>query len=147
VSDGRRQSTIRKYDLAGTGDFKAGAESGPLVLVVDDDADITRFVSAVLGTKEIRTVAAYDAIQGFLVAQREQPGLVLVDWHMPAGGGPQLLRKLRDSPRTTAIPVYVITADAADSLPLAAQVLGARGVLHKPLDPDSLLALSMSFSG
>ncbi|MEO8140393.1 MAG: response regulator [Gemmatimonadota bacterium] len=138
----RRQSTQLKYELAGTGSFKAGAPPGVLALVVDDDADITRFVSGILATKEITTIAAYDAIQGFLVAQRQQPRVIMVDWHMPAGGGPQLLRKLRDNPRTSTIPVVVITADEAASLPLEAESLGARALLHKPLDPAALLALT-----
>jgi CheY-like chemotaxis protein len=142
VSQARRQSTQLKYELAGTGRFRAGSPPGVLALVVDDDADITRLVSGILATKEITTVAAYDAIQGFLVAQRQQPRVIMVDWHMPAGGGPQLLRKLRDNPRTAAIPVVVITADEAASLPLEAESLGARGLLHKPLDPAALLAMT-----
>lgn len=142
MSQVRRQSTQLRYELAGTGRFKAGAPPGVLALVVDDDVDITRFVSGILATKEIATIAAYDAIQGFLVAQRQQPRVIMVDWHMPAGGGAQLLRKLRDNPRTSAIPVLVITADEAASLPLEAESLGARGLLRKPLDPAALLAMT-----
>lgn len=137
-----RPTTQLKYQLAGTGTFKAGAPPTALVLIVDDDADMTRFVSTVLASGGIATVAAYDAIQGFLVAQRQLPKLIFVDWHMPAGGGPQVLRKLHDHPRTAAIPVYVITADGASEIPAEAAALGARGVLRKPLDPASLLALA-----
>jgi two-component system chemotaxis response regulator CheY len=136
-----------KYQLAGTGTFKAGAPPSALALIVDDDADMTRFVSAILSSGGIASIAAYDAIQGFLVAQRQMPKLILVDWHMPAGGGPQVLRKLRDHPRTAAIPVYVITADEADEIPAEAASLGAKGVLLKPLDPASLLALATSLVG
>ncbi len=139
------RSTIQlKYQLAGTGSFKAGAPAGPDVLVVDDDADMTRFVSGILTSRGLTTVAAYDAIQGLLVAQRQQPRLVLVDWHMPAGGGPQLLRKLRDNTRTTGIPVVVITADESDALPAEAAALGARAVLRKPLDAARLLEIAAS---
>jgi two-component system chemotaxis response regulator CheY len=136
-----------KYQLAGTGTFKAGAPPSALALIVDDDADMTRFVSAILSSGGIASIAAYDAIQGFLVAQRQMPKLILVDWHMPAGGGPQVLRKLRDHPRTAAIPVYVITADEAAEIPAEAASLGAKGVLLKPLDPASLLALATSLVG
>jgi two-component system chemotaxis response regulator CheY len=139
-----RPTSQLKYQLAGTGTFKAGAPPSALALVVDDDADMTRFVGAVLASRGIAAVAAYDAIQGFLVAQRQQPKLIFVDWHMPAGGGPQLLRKLRGNARTSAIPVYVITADESPSIPVEAESLGAHGVLRKPLDPAALLALTAS---
>jgi CheY-like chemotaxis protein len=46
------------------------------------------------------------------------PKLIIIDWHMPAGGGPQLLLKLRDKARTSRIPVYVITADDSPEIPL-----------------------------
>lgn len=137
-----RPTTQLKYQLAGTGTFKAGVPPSALALIVDDDADMTRFVGAVLSSRGIATVAAYDAIQGFLVAQRQQPKLIFVDWHMPAGGGQQLLRKLRDNARTSAIPVYVITADDAPGIPVEAESLGAKGVLRKPLEPAALLALT-----
>jgi two-component system, chemotaxis family, chemotaxis protein CheY len=142
-----RPTTQLKYQLAGTGTFKAGAPPAALVLVVDDDADMTRFVSAVLSSGGITAVAAYDAIQGFLVAQRQMPKLILVDWHMPAGGGPQVLRKLHDHPRTATIPVYVITADDSADIPAEAALLGAKGVLRKPLEPTTLLALATPLVG
>jgi two-component system chemotaxis response regulator CheY len=142
VSQEPRQTTQLKYELAGTGSFKAGAPPSALALIVDDDADITRFISAIFASRGIAAVAAYDAIQGFLVAQRQLPKLILVDWHMPAGGGPQMLRKLRDHPRTAAIPVYVITADERPEIPEEAASLGAKGVLRKPLDPAALLQLT-----
>jgi len=137
-----RPTTQLKYQLAGTFTFKVGAPPAALALVVDDDADITRFVGAVLSSRGITAVAAYDAIQGFLVAQRQSPKLILVDWHMPAGGGAQLLRKLRDNARTSGIPVYVITADDSPEVPAEAESLGAKGVLRKPLEPSALLALT-----
>lgn len=147
MTQGPHPTTPLRYERAGVGTFQAGAPKGALALVVDDDADITRLVSAILASKGLTTVAAYDAIQGFLVAQRQQPKLIFVDWHMPAGGGPQLLRKLRDNARTSAIPVFVITADAAPGIPLEAESLGAEAVIRKPLDPAALLAATAFLLG
>lgn len=115
------------------------AHSRTVVLVVDDDTDITRWASAVLGSRGITAISAYDASQGFLVAQRNTPSLILVDWHMPAGGGPQLLRTLREDPKTAQIPVIVVTADSAPNIRAEATALGAQLFLHKPLDPDALV--------
>ena len=139
MSEAPRKSLRLEYDLAGT--TKEGGEpvSGTVVLVVDDDTAVTRWASAVLGSRGIAAVAAYDPIQGFLVAQRQVPRLILVDWHMPAGGGPQLLRKLRDNPKTAQIPVIVVTADSAPNIREEAAALGAKHFLYKPLDPDRLV--------
>jgi len=141
-----RKSFQLKYQLAGTTGPGAPESPGqPVVLVVDDDSDITRYLSAVLGTRGLSTISAYDAIQGFMVAQRQSPKLVVVDWHMPAGGGPQLLRKLRDNPKTAPIPVIVVTADSAPNLRDEATALGARLFLHKPLDPDRVIEAIRQF--
>jgi len=140
MADQPRKSGQLRYDLAGTSPAGEG-EEGNCILVVDDDPDITRFVGAVLASRGISAISAYDPIQGFLVSQRRQPRLVLVDWHMPAGGGAQLLRKLRDNPKTATIPVVVVTGDAAPNLPAEAAQLGAKLFMHKPLDADRLVEL------
>jgi two-component system chemotaxis response regulator CheY len=145
MADAPRKSLQLKYDLAGTGPQQAADEPSRCILVVDDDAEITRFIGAVLGSRGIRTVSAYDAIQGFLVAQKQHPRLILVDWHMPAGGGAQLLRKLRDNQQTASIPVVVVTSDSAPNLREEAASLGAKFFLHKPLDPERLADLVAQF--
>jgi two-component system phosphate regulon response regulator PhoB len=143
VPDASRDIIQLKYQLAGTGTQRALSPHapqpmGPLVLVVDDDADMVRFIGAVLKGHGVETVAAFDAIQGFLVAQRQLPAAILVDWHMPAGGGPQLLRRLRDQARTSAIPVVVVTADTSELIPEQALSLGAQALLVKPIAADQL---------
>ena len=152
VPDPPRDIIQLKYQLAGTGTQRALSPraprpAGPLVLVVDDDADMVRFIGAVLQSHGVETVAAFDAIQGFLVAQRQLPAAILVDWHMPAGGGPQLLRRLRDQARTNAIPVVVITADTSETLPEQATSLGARALLSKPVTPDQLFEAVRAYLG
>jgi CheY-like chemotaxis protein len=123
-----------KYQLAGSSSSTASTAAGPRVLVVDDDPDMTRLVAAALSTTGVVPIAAYDALQGMVVAQRESPSLIIVDLHMPAGGGFKLLEKLRNSARTVDIPVLVVTADADKDLPRRAEELGARGFLRKPVD-------------
>jgi two-component system, chemotaxis family, chemotaxis protein CheY len=141
-----------KYQLAGTGAQRAGhlpvpATNGPRVLVVDDDPDMARLISAALSSMGVTPLAAYDALQGMVVAQRESPSVIIVDLHMPAGGGLKLLEKLKASARTAEIPVLVITADTAADLPRRAQELGARGFLRKPVDLVRLLEVVSPFLG
>ena len=138
MADAPRKSPQLEAEHAGTDPQEAAGDAGRCVLVVDDDADVTRFIGAVLASRGLRTVSAHDPLQGFLVAQRERPGLILVDWHMPAGGGPEMLRRLRATHHTASIPVIVVTSDSAPNLRREAAALGAKLFLHKPLDSDRL---------
>lgn len=144
MSETPRPSGQLRYDLAGEGAEKSPAGVKPCVLVVDDDPDITRLIKAALATRGVSCVAAYDAMQGFIVAQRQRPTLVLVDWHMPAGGGQLLIRKLHQHTPTKNIPVYVVTADTSPGIDAEATSQGAKGVLRKPIDPMQLLDLLAS---
>lgn len=144
MEQGPRGRPSLKYELAGTGARRAGhaqaAESaGPRVLVVDDDPDMTRLIGEMLAKSGVTPLAAYDALQGMVVAQREHPSVIIVDLHMPAGGGLKLLEKLKASAKTADVPVVVVTADAAADLPHRAEALGARGFLRKPVDLTRLL--------
>ncbi len=130
-----RPSRPLQYQLAGR-DESAG--SGPLVLIVDDDPDMARLIRALLTEAGYRGVSAFDAMQGMMVAQREVPSLIIVDLHMPAGGGLKLLEKLKSVPKTAAIPLLVLTGDTTAGLPEKARALGAEEFLLKPLDHDLL---------
>lgn len=113
----------------------------PCVLVVDDDPDMIRLLKAALASRGVGCVAAYDAKQGFMAAQKHRPRLVLVDWHMPSGGGQLMIRHLRGHEPTRETPVYVVTADGSPAVDAEAARHGARGVLRKPVDVMQLLDL------
>jgi CheY-like chemotaxis protein len=124
-----------KFDLAGVVD---GGE-GPLVLVVDDDPDMIKLIRATLASSRYRSKAAFDAMQGMQIAAREVPALMVIDLHMPAGGGVSLIRKLKASPKTSAIPLLVLTGDNSAGLPEQARRLGVQEFLLKPVQPEALL--------
>lgn len=128
-------------DLTGENLKPAAAASLPCVLVVDDDPDMIRLLQAALASRGVNCVAASDAKQGFMAAQKHHPRLILVDWHMPAGGGQLMMRHLRGYAPTSGIPVYVVTADGSPAVDAEAGRQGARGVLRKPVDIMELLDL------
>lgn len=132
-----------KTESPGAGGVPAEEAAGPApcVLVVDDDRDMIRLLRAALATRGVGCVTAYDAKQGFMAAQKHRPRLVLVDWHMPAGGGQLMLRHLRGHAPTRDIPVYVVTADGSPAVDEEAARQGARGVFRKPVDVMQLLDL------
>jgi len=69
------------------------------------------------------------------------PCLVLLDLNMPRLSGIEVLKQIRMTPTTAALPVVVITSSAHDSDIHRAYVQGANGYLVKPSKPDELLAM------
>jgi CheY-like chemotaxis protein len=129
-----RPSRGLQYQLAGVGEG-----DGLLVQVVDDDADMIKLIRAILGGSGYRTSAAFDAMQGMIIATRDGPAVIIIDLHMPAGGGLSLIRKLRAAPKTARTPLLVLTGDTSEGLREQVGALGAEEFLLKPFQPEELL--------
>jgi DNA-binding response OmpR family regulator len=113
----------------------------PTVMVIDDDADFVALVTADLEAAGYRVIVGYDAMQGFMIAQRELPRVILLDLQLPGGGGLQVLQRLAKSAKTLEIPVAMVTASTDAKLEAETKKLGARGYLRKPIDRKALLDL------
>jgi CheY-like chemotaxis protein len=81
----------------------------PRVLLVDDDNDVNRFLSSRLEKCGIDAVYAPDAPQGFRMACRDEPAVIVTDYFMPNGDAQYLLTRLRTTEATANIPVIVLT--------------------------------------
>ena len=113
----------------------------PKILVIDDDKTFTTMVGSLLRAAGYSTVVAFDAMQGFMFAQREGPELILLDLSMPAGGGMQLLEKLQHSSRTQNVPVIVVTGTGGPSVDADAKSRGVAAVVKKPLESKAFIEL------
>ncbi|MBI4935732.1 MAG: response regulator [Actinobacteria bacterium] len=68
------------------------------------------------------------------------PDLLVLDLHLPDIGGDEVLRRLRTDPRTSTLPVVVLTADAAPQVRQRLLTLGADAFLAKPVDIADVLS-------
>lgn len=109
----------------------------PLVLVVDDNADMRAYIRSIL-EEEFRIVEAKNGREGLALATSELPDLVLADVMMPGMDGMTLTRKLRDTPDTATIPVILVTARADTASEVRGLADGASDYITKPFDPDVL---------
>jgi CheY-like chemotaxis protein len=117
------------------------AEPGkPTVLIVDDDQVVSQQLSALLRPAGYASLTTLDPVQGFMVAQRERPGLILLDVNLPAGGGLRMLDRLVKTTTTQLIPVIVITASQDQALEGQVRAKGAAGFLRKPIEAEQLLS-------
>ena len=115
--------------------------TAPKILVIDDDKTFTTMAGSLLRAAGYIPVVAFDAMQGFMFAQREGPALILLDLSMPAGGGMQLLERLQHSSRTLNVPVIIVTGTAGPSLEKDAKEKGVAAVVKKPVESKALLEL------
>lgn len=113
------------------------------VLVVEDDPSIALLLQELLGQAGYRAIVRHD-VAAVQAAIDDPPALVLLDVILPGIDGLELFRRLKAAPRTRAVPVLFLSALSADMLAelLDAQLRGYPydGIIHKPFDPDELLA-------
>ena len=84
-------------------------DGAPLVLVVEDNPDMNRFVCEALAGS-FRVHAALDGKEGFALARSLRPDLIICDFMMPEMSGDELVRAVRAEPRIDATPILILTA-------------------------------------
>jgi CheY-like chemotaxis protein len=112
--------------------------SAPLVLLVDDHADLRDYMRDILAGR-YRVIQAEDGAQGAELAASTQPDLVISDVMMPVMDGYGLCRAIRASDETSHIPVILLTARGDERSRMLGLEEGANEYLTKPFDPDELL--------
>jgi CheY-like chemotaxis protein len=116
----------------------------PRILLVDDDPHIKKFFFNRFGKLGAELLYAADGIRGFWMARHQEPSVIVADYLMPNGDAEYLLRRLRNTPQTSRIPVIVHTGRRLDEVvkqrlrrPIAGQP-GAARILRKSIDTSEL---------
>src|SRR5215467_3530759 len=113
--------------------------NAPLVLVVDDNADMRSYLEAILH-RHYRILSAKDGADALEQARRLRPDLILTDVMMPKMSGYDLLQAVRADKGLQAIPVIFLTARAGTEARIESLDAGADDYLSKPFDELELLA-------
>lgn len=113
-------------------------------MVVDDSAVMRKLIAAALAEGDYRVLLAADGEAAMQQARVAAVDLVLTDWNMPAMGGGQLIRELRQMENHAETPILVLTTEASDAEKADARAAGASGWLRKPIEPATLLEVVAS---
>jgi diguanylate cyclase (GGDEF)-like protein len=113
---------------------------GERILIVDNEADIRRFVEVNLRLEGFEVMVAEDGAKGLQKAFESTPSLVLLDVMMPGIDGIEVCRRLRADPRTSHIPVILLTAKSMTVDKVVGLAAGADDYVLKPFDPMELVA-------
>jgi len=116
----------------------ASTKSGRRILLVDDDPEIVESMRAVLESRGYQILVARDGNQGLVLAEGEEPDLVVLDMMMPKRSGFLVLEKLRRS-RPNPMRVIMITANEGSRHKAYAEMLGVDDYIRKPFAMDRLL--------
>tara|TARA_B100000925_G_scaffold287450_1_gene266747 strand:+ start:1615 stop:4386 length:2772 start_codon:yes stop_codon:yes gene_type:complete len=111
-------------------------DTGPLVLIVDDDLNIHDLACRILIQNGYRTISATDGSRGIEIAREKNPSLILLDIMMPEKDGWEVLKELRNDADLANIPVLVTSVLEEQK---TAEALGARAYVSKPIDKKQLL--------
>lgn len=111
--------------------------SGPKVLVADDEPDMLRFLRSQLASK-FQVIEAVDGNQAFEKASQFLPDIILLDMMMPGKDGLQVCRELRERTSTKRIPIVLLTARADEETKLQSLAAGASDFLAKPFSTTEL---------
>jgi CheY-like chemotaxis protein len=105
------------------------------VLYIEDNLANLDLVNALFAqVGDVRIIPAVQGNLGVELAERYEPDLVLLDLHLPDLDGDEVLRRLRAGPRTAAIPVIVLSADATSDQVDRLKRAGAVEYVTKPID-------------
>ena len=115
----------------------AGLDDLPLVLIIEDNADITKLLRLILSS-EYKLVTAANGQVGIDQAKALVPDLVLSDVMMPVKDGVQVLRELKNDPITSHIPIIMLTAKADLQSRLEGLRRGADDYVSKPFHEAEL---------
>lgn len=112
-------------------------KAAPLILIVEDEPPIRRFLRASLTDEGYRFNEAETGSEALKLAVREPPDLILLDLGLPDVDGLEVVRQLRD---WSKIPVIVLSARGQENDKVRALDAGADDYLTKPFGVGELLA-------
>lgn len=134
VHEAVRQQESEEFILDASNDGK----DQDTILVVEDNADLQKYLAFQLGEKYLVKVAG-DGKEGLNSALESVPDLIITDLMMPEMDGIELLSRLRKDIATSHIPVIMLTAKTEKEPRLAGLEIGADHYLIKPFDTDELM--------
>jgi two-component system KDP operon response regulator KdpE len=108
-----------------------------VVLVVDDEAEVMRFLRVTLGAQGYRVVEATTGQQALVEAATRSPDLILLDLGLPDLDGVEVARRIRE---WSATPIIVLSARGQERDKIEALDAGADDYLTKPFGVGELTA-------
>lgn len=113
------------------------AATHPTILVIEDEPEISKFLSTLLSSHHYKAVLTDRAGEGIRYAAHYKPDVIILDLGLPDMSGMEVIKAVRS---TSATPIIVLSARGQESDKVEALELGADDYLTKPFSAPELLA-------
>lgn len=133
IPDGEIAAELEEVEL----EPASGDDKRPLLLVIDDNADIRKMIHELL-YDEYRIIEASNGKDGIRLASKYVPDLIICDVMMPVMDGLECCRRIKNEVSTSHIPVLMLTACSMDEQRIQGYESGADGYLSKPFNSKML---------
>ncbi|GAA4425511.1 response regulator [Bremerella cremea] len=107
-------------------------QNTPWVLTIEDDEDVAMALKMRLKEVGIIAVHAAEGTAGYRSAFMSAPSAIILDYELPRGNGDYVLRRLKESPVTSSIPVIVLTGRKEPFIERQMRSMGANAFFTKP---------------
>lgn len=107
------------------------------ILIVEDNADLREMVKTELKT-DFQIIEASNGNEGYDVAVKEKPDLIISDILMPIQDGISMLKQIKKNPDFNNIPIFMLTAKNSNETKVECLSLGANDYIEKPFSLDFL---------
>lgn len=137
------EDALSNHNDSIAGDKNKGKETAakndtrPLVLIVEDNADVAEYMSMQL-RKHYQLAIAHDGEEGLRMATESVPDLIITDLMMPRMDGYELCQAVKQSEMLDHIPVIIVTAKATQEDKLRGLQMGVDAYLYKPFNAEEL---------
>lgn len=109
------------------------------VLVVDDDARMTKLLKMTLEDRHYGLFFACNGDQALAITEREKPDLMFLDIMMPGRNGYEVCRTVKSRKSTAGVRVVMLSSLDGDDARRRAMEAGADGYISKPFSPLDLI--------
>ena len=115
------------------------------VLIIDDDPQILKLMSFVLGSGQYHVLGASSGFEALAIVSENAPDLIFCDLTMPDMDGIETVRRIRSLPNGSSVPILMLTALSERSNMDDSLAAGATDYLTKPFSAKEILAKTASF--
>jgi CheY-like chemotaxis protein len=113
-----------------------------VILSVEDNPVVLSLLNGIINLRpQMRIVSIQNGSKAFQAVLDNHPDMVLLDLHLPDVDGEEVLRELKKDPRTSAIPVVILSADAISERAQTLLTAGAEAYVTKPIRISTFLGL------
>jgi signal transduction histidine kinase/ligand-binding sensor domain-containing protein/DNA-binding response OmpR family regulator len=132
-------SVNRTDDSDGGGQKQTQTQNLPVLLIIDDDREVRKYIKDSLDLK-YRIIEAEDGTDGIKKAKAVIPDLIISDIKMPGIAGIDLCTRLKQSIKTSHIPIIILTAYSSSEYKMKGLQEGVDAFITKPFSIDILEA-------